>query len=287
MTRNDEFIGQLEAYLHDFEGTTPMPDVVRDAVRAELPTTKQIGLIWPIRRFPIMNSNIVRFGIAAVAVVVAVILSINFLSRPNVGSDPEPTATPTGTPEAAATPSSLPAGEQQLSGRYSLGTSFPVGINFEVPEGWLSCSAGQLDQCVYREGETPIGVGFLIVENVVADPCGSPSELLDPPVGPSVDDLVTAISNLEGFVATAATDLTVDGFHGKEFTVTAPAEAGCGATWATEHRTNGVGPGEINLMRILDVDGVRVVITAAHSPEASEEQLSALNSVIASIQIEP
>jgi hypothetical protein len=286
MTREDDFIGQLEGYLDEFEGFTPLPAAVRDAVRAELPTTKQIGLIWPIRRFP-MKSNIVRFGIAAAAVVLAVILGINFLSEPNVGDAPEPTATRTASPAAAATPSALPFARALSAGRYSLGPAFPVGLTFEVPEGWESCSAGELDQCVIREGETPIGVGFLIVENVVADPCGSPSDLLDPPVGPSVDDLVTAISNLQGFEATAATELTVDGFRGKEFTVTAPKDAGCGATWATAHRTNGVGPGEINLMRILDVAGTRVVISATHFPEASEAQLSALDSVLASIQIEP
>ena len=282
MTRDDDFIGQLEGYLDEYEGFTPLPAAVRDAIHAELPTAKQIGLIWPIRRFPIMNSNVVRFGIAAAAVVLAVILGVNFLSQPNVGDAPEPTATTS--PEAQATPSELPFNGSLAAGSYSLGPSFPVGLTFDVPEGWESCSSGALEQCVMREGETPIGVAFLIIENVVADPCGSPAEL-DPPVGPSVDDLVTAISNFEGFEATAATDITVDGFQGRQFTVTAPEIEGC-KTWATVNGTNGVGPGEINEMRILDVNGVRVVITAAHFPEASADQLSALNSIIASIQIE-
>ena len=37
MTRNDDFIGQLEGYLDEYEGSTPLPDEVRDAIRAELP----------------------------------------------------------------------------------------------------------------------------------------------------------------------------------------------------------------------------------------------------------
>ena len=234
-----------------------------------------------------MNSNFIRFGIAAAAVVLAVVLGINFLV-PNVGGDTEPTASPS----AAASPSALPPGvDQPLSaGTYTLGDGFPVGITFEVPEGWVSCSAGPVDQGVCKlstDTEPGSGVGFLIVDNVVADPCGPSNELLDPPVGPSVDDLVAAISSLEGFEATAPLDLTVDGFNGKQFTLTAPATEGCGGTWATESRTNGVGPSEINLLRILDVDGVRVVITAAHSPEASAEQVSALEQVIASVHIEP
>lgn len=236
-----------------------------------------------------MNSNIVRFGVAAAAVVLAVVLGINFLSGPNLGGDPE--ATPT--PSAAATPSALPPGaDQPLSaGTYSLGDGFPVGITFEVPEGWESCSAGQLDQGVCRpstDTEPGSGVGFLIVDNVVADPCGPGNELLDPPVGPSVDDLVAAISSLEGFEATAPMDINVDGFDGKQFTLTSPAEATCELkTWATSSRTNGVGPDEVNLLRILDVDGVRVVISGGYQTGTSEEQLAAIQQVIASVHIEP
>ena len=37
MTRNDDFIGQLEGYLEEYEGSTPLPNEVRDAIRAQLP----------------------------------------------------------------------------------------------------------------------------------------------------------------------------------------------------------------------------------------------------------
>ena len=43
MTREDQFIGQLERYLDEYEGITPLPEAVRDAIRAELPKTKQAG----------------------------------------------------------------------------------------------------------------------------------------------------------------------------------------------------------------------------------------------------
>lgn len=52
-----------------------------------------------------MNSNIVRFGVAAAAVVLAVFLGIRFLG-PNVGSGTEPTATPSPTPLAVGSFSS-------------------------------------------------------------------------------------------------------------------------------------------------------------------------------------
>jgi hypothetical protein len=175
-------------------------------------------------------------------------------------------------------------------GRYSLAVGFPVAITFDVPAGWVACVAGPVEQgaCEKASGAfTGVGVSFTIVDNVVADPCSG--ALLDPPVGPSVDDLVAAISNLEGFEATSATDVTVDGFGGKQFTLSAPSGAACSdmKTWATADRTNGVSIGEILEMRILDVGGVRVVIAGTHLSTSSEERLSALQQVIASSQIAP
>ena len=52
MTHNDEFIGQLESYLDEYEGSTPLPEDVRDAIRAELPLTRQRPPWWPARRLP-------------------------------------------------------------------------------------------------------------------------------------------------------------------------------------------------------------------------------------------
>ncbi|HTE65561.1 MAG TPA: hypothetical protein VK736_04800 [Candidatus Binatia bacterium] len=267
-------------------------DRVLDSVLDQLDTTPQRRAGWLARRIPLMNNNIVRFGIAAAAVVLAVVLGITLLG-PNVGGELEPTATPT--PSAAVSPKALPVAENvALSpGAYSLGAGFPVGITFEVPAGWVSCSSGPVEQgaCQSASNQVPgVGVAFTIIDNVVADPCGTNGALLDPPVGPSVDDLVTAISNLEGFEATAAMDVNVDGFDGRRFTMTAPGDAGACElkTWATEDRTNGVGAGEVHEMRILDVGGVRVVISGVYFPSSvSEEQLSALQQVIASIQIEP
>ena len=35
MTRDDRFISELETYLVEYEGSTPLPSSVRDAVRAQ------------------------------------------------------------------------------------------------------------------------------------------------------------------------------------------------------------------------------------------------------------
>jgi hypothetical protein len=230
-----------------------------------------------------MNTT-AKLAVGAATVVVA-LLGLNFLGPggPSVGGEPEPTPIPSPT----ASPSLIPLTESVPldAGRYSLGSQFPVGISFDLPSGWESCSLGVLEQ-----GVCPVdgvGVGFLVIENVVADPCSG--ELLDPPVGPSIDDLATAVANLPRFDATPTEDATVDGFDARRLTITAPEDTGCDlSTWATPDRTNGVAPGEANLLYLVDVDGVRVMINAAYFPaDVTDEDLAAAEAVIASIQIEP
>ena len=99
---------------------------------------------------------------------------------------------------------------------------------------------------------------------------------------------MTAISSLEGYEATAPVDITVSGFQGKEFTLTAVRHEKCGATWATADRVTGMGAGESNLLRILDVDGVRVVnCTAPTTPRRRRTEVAAVEQVMDSVQIEP
>lgn len=204
-------------------------------------------------------------------------------------------ATTSSTPGAVGSPDELQIGEEQTlsAGIYSL-SEFPVRITFEIPDfeppaEWFGCSPSPVEQAVcYSSTGDFVAVTFQIVDNVRTPPCGEQetAELLDPPVGRSVDDLVEAISNLEGYEATPPEDISVSGFSGKEFALTAVSH-GCGATWATADRVTGMGAGEINLLRILDVDGVRVMIAGAYNAETPEEVLAALEHVMDSVQIQP
>jgi hypothetical protein len=176
------------------------------------------------------------------------------------------------------------------AGTYAVPDSFPVGVTFDLPAGWGECTAGDSEPafCLESSVTAPTAVSFLIVDNVVADPCEPGGRLLEPPVGPSVDDLVTAISGLADFSATTPADVVVDGYRGREFTLSAPSKQGCDLkTWATADRTNGVGSAEINLIQVIDVDGTRLVITGAYHPAdpAAAENLAALRSILASVHI--
>lgn len=269
------------------EGVTALPDRVLDAVLDQLPATPQRRFTWRLAlTFP-LTIDPVRLALTA-AVVVALVLGLRLLSGPSVGDNQE--ATPT--PRPSANPISVPGATWPLDpGIYSL-PSFPLGITFEVPAGWHSCSDDLVEQSVCRrptDSALDTRVSFLIVKNVVADPCSPGEEPLDPPVGPSVDDLVAAISSLDGFAASPPVDLTIDGYHGKRFTLTTPRDPGCDLkTWATADRTNAIHPGEANVLAILDVNGTRLVIAGAYYPQqpAAAELRAALEQVIASVQIE-
>ena len=283
------------------EGVTALPDRVLDVVLDQVPATPQRRSWWPAWRFVQMKR--IRLAIAAAAVVVVALLGYNLLpGRGGIGGPvtPPPTTLPTPTTVSTpltvplASPGVLPSEVTPLSaGTYSLG-SFPVDMRFEVPAGWFSCSPGLEEQGVCDENPEsgdPLGITFLIVTNVVADPCAASGQLLDPPVGPSVDELVSAISGLNELTSTTPKDITVDGYAGKEFTVTAPTPIeGCDLkTWATANRSNGVSGGEVNLLRILDISGTRVVVSSASNPAhpISGARTAAMRQVLDSIHIGP
>jgi hypothetical protein len=56
-------------------------------------------------------------------------------------------------------------------------------------------------------------------------------------------------------------------------------------TWRTTTRQHGVGPGEVNEVRILDVDGVRLVISVAYQAGLSPRDRSEVDAVLESLPI--
>jgi hypothetical protein len=299
MTTKDPFVDQLADYLDEYEGFTPLPDSVRDSLRATVARTSQVGAPRGLMRYfgGISKPAAARYGLVAAAVVAGVALGAVLGGRGgNLGADPTPTATPTPTPSSTPSVTLIEpvliepgTGEPRAlaGGTYSVDAPFPVRLTFEVPRGWevwaYTSAASQIN--LYAGGS--VEVSFEIVDNVTADPCTP--RLLDPPVGPSVDDLVSALSNLEGFEATPATDVTVDGFRGKQLTLTAPdPDRPCQLrTWKTTTRQNGVGPGEVNEVRILNVDGVRLMICVAYTPPISAAARAEIRAVIRSVRIGP
>ena len=265
------------------EGVTVLPDRVLDAVLDRLPATPQRRAGWLARRFPFMNTT-AKLALAAAAVAVAAFVGIRAVAD-NAG-DPEATATPT----VASSPTPFRAEQNLAPGTYTL-DYFPVDVTFTVPEGWFAGrSAAEYAILLPAPGQDGGALAFWIVDNVFEDPCGGTAGELDPPVGPSVDDLVTAFSNMPGFEATAPVDVTVSGFSGKQIDLTrldsGPSCEQAAAWTAGSYRTD-MGVGEMRRLQILDVDGVRLMVTPVESAEADAGMRAEFNQILDSIRIGP
>jgi hypothetical protein len=112
-----------------------------------------------------------------------------------------------------------------------------------------------------------------------------------------VDDLANALATLPGVGATAPTDITVDGYRGKQVTLTAPPSMliGCVLSpdgnmriWASPlGATYGMDPGDRNQVWILDVDGQRLVIDAPQPMTQSVAEKAEVQQVLDSIELAP
>jgi hypothetical protein len=310
----------LERRLSDLyaaEGSLRAPDRVLGSALTTIESTRQRRALLRVPwRLPNMNVY-AKIAVAAVAVIALGAIGLAMLRSPSTGPgtqtspSPSPSSTPASSPSAPPSPSAEvnpsaasgpvtlpsldPNGEAValLPGTYALPESFPGSITFDVPAGWNACPENPVEQGVCGPSQDTFdlhypGVSFSVVENVVADPCGS-EELLDPPVGPSVDDLVSAISNLQGFQATTPVPITVDGYEGKQFEITAGDDVNCDYwMWATAGRTNSGGPGERNVLQVIDIDGQRILIAAAYFPDAnSADERAAIDGILGSVHIAP
>lgn len=282
MTRDDDFFGHLEGYLDEYEGSTPLPEDVRNAIRAQLPSTKQRPAWWPGWRFPEMN-NTAKLALAAAAVVVAALVGIRYLLPGDVGiggPDPTPIPTPTPTPRALV-------GDALESGTYQFTVLGDVSVTLTVPDGWAN---------VQGFGVAGDGAAVVVwpsdaeVSHVYADPCRWHDGFVDPPIGPTVDDLATAFANQPQRGDAAPTDVTIGGYSGKMIELSVPDDidfANCdgGEFHGWEGRFQ-QGPGQIDRLYILDVGGQRVVIDAHYVRGTSEAELAEQQAVIDSIQLE-
>jgi len=163
-----------------------------------------------------------------------------------------------------------------------------VPDDWEANDGWVVTGD---DNAVPR---TFMRVGSSVVANIYSEPCES--TLLDPPLGPTVDDLATAFADVWGANATTPTEVTLDGFVGKQMVLTVPADvdfADCVTGHYMAWRDTGggdrsyQGPGQIQESWIVDVEGERLLIEASYFPEITPEDRAELQQVIDSIQIEP
>ena len=282
---NDSSLDQLLDAWMDL-GPTVVPARVADAARLEIRSTRQtaIPMWWPPRRFPEMN-NMVRAGLVA-AVVVAALLGITYFVAPNVGA-PTPSAEPTASLAAVV---DLPIRGALDPGTYSITDVEPLQITITVPPGW---ERNVVPAQIWSTTDEKAVVGFFTVDDVFADVCDQAQGWAG--VGPTVDDLVEALSAVPGITIESQSDVTISGYSGTLLDVSS-TDPGCpegvegGVLTSLPGFVDRPHPGdsddEFNRWYILDVDGERLVINAS-SPASNPDQVTAdVQSILASVRIE-
>ena len=294
MKTTDEFIGLLEDYLDNFEGSTPLPDGVRDAVLAKVSYTNQIRPRGAMRILTMATQipRPARYGLVAAVAVVALLLGSGLLNR-NPGVAPTPTPQPTPSPSSGESLLGLahtvpsPYGSDHfpniVAGRYYLPDSYPAHITLDVPSGWRLWHA-QTDfygLLVDSPGTSASGwgVSFAVVgSGVSVDPCDPTKDQFSRAVGRSVDDLALAMSGWPGFEVVRRSETAMSGHRTLVIELRSTLEdADCPspllwksreALWP-EEAYGTVGSHRVATYRLVQLNDAVLAIFTAEYPETS------------------
>jgi hypothetical protein len=292
---------RISAWLAD-EVPTRAPDRLLPVTfeRTRHTHQRRFGAAW---RAITMNRTW-QLATAAAASVLIVGLGAFWLGRSGgngVIGGPQPSSAPT--PSPTPRPSPYPTAGAVAPGRYVLAFPNTPSITFTVPAGWGFGGGGGPTK---NEGSTrAMALSSWLVANVYGDPCQWGDGFMQPPVGPSVDDLANALARQPLRSGTPPTAVTVAGYTGKYLELTTPWDLdpsrcsklpGAGATapgfFVTWVDPDGgymgfAGPGSRDRVWILDVRGERFVLAASEFRDATAQDRSELQSIIDSIGIEP
>ena len=179
--------------------------------------------------------------------------------------------------------------------------STPLRVVYEVPaEGW-----SQWAGAAKFAADGHIGVSITTVTNLVRHGCRDHSQA-DPQVGPTVDDLATALSDLAPFEVTSPpSDVSIYGYTGKHLELTVPdlpvegqgddrrfpqcvggnLESWISPTLGAFYGYN-TEPGRTEAFWILDIEGTRLMIEANWSPDSPRKDVAEMRAILDSIRIE-
>ena len=202
------------------------------------------------------------------------------------------------TAAAGRLPRPLGAGEQKLSAGVHVldlvsreqgrpGYAQLPRIAVTLPSGWFNYNGWAVND------GGPLGLAFWDVAQVYPTGCrwqGKP--IIDP--GRTVDGLARVLAARPLRHASRPTDVVLAGFRGKYLRWSVPSkinfsrcgqgyfESWRGRGWATDRWQQG--PGQVDRLWILDVEGHRLVIDANYMPSATRKQRDELERIVHSIK---
>jgi hypothetical protein len=305
-TSDQDVSRAIRSWLHEdrHEDVARIAGAVLDQVEA---TPQRRSTWWPARRLPTMN-NFVKLGLAAVAVLVAALVGIRFLPGDGTGGPSAPTPDQS-TPAPTTEPQAF-SGGGLAPGAYvahPFGSNPTITVEFTVPTGWEGIPGwAVVPQSTIGGG---MGVGFLMPDGVFSDPCrwdqlgtGHWPQVGDIAVGPTAEDLATALASNPNYEATDPVDVELGGFSGMRVDLQLPSdvdfascdratgrESGSYFVWGTSDPlgTNlfAQGPGNRWHLWILDVNEDRVVIFGQDFADTAPADVAEWQSIVESVRI--
>lgn len=243
-------------------------------------------------------NNAMRIVMATAAVVVVALIALNLMPRNASVGGPPPAPVPTSTP--TPTPSATPVPTLPPSGQVAPGTYRADFMMFTLPSGWSSF-AGATVLKASSDPPTGMAVGpWRNVATIYTDPCHWQTSGVS--IGPKVDDLVAALVAQKGGSGVIPADVTIDGFHGKQIDLVVPMSVRFGAPssasdcdggqyklWAQSDGSDryNQGPGQHDLLDILDVNGQTLVIGRSFYAANTAADTAELQAIVDSIKITP
>lgn len=242
-----------------------------------------------------------QFALAAAAVLIVAVLGYSLLPAPTGTVGGKPTPSPSLSPAPVVTPTAGPMTPPQVGsplaltpGAYLATRPFLVNVGFTVPAGWQGNVGGPYFMAVERTPGGRGGIYFAILGTVFADPCRFDAGLASPSTGPTVDDLVSALTHLKGVTATTPVDATIAGYAAKSFTLSRSTSAGScagGVVDLWQLPLGGVaeigGVGQRDRIWVLTVGDTRLVIAVEDYSSEDSAARAEVQAVLDSVTIAP
>lgn len=182
-----------------------------------------------------------------------------------------------------------------LDARGSGDERFPL-IRITVPDGWANIDGWGVNSGL--DTDHWVGITLWDVDEVYAHPCQWKGRRMIQP-GPSVADLAKVLAGRPLRNATEPVDIVVDGFDGMQLEWSVPPDidfstcdrgffeswTAAAGSWSSDRYQQG--PGQVDRLWILDIDGERLVVDGMYMPTTDAKDREELGQVMESIRFEP
>jgi hypothetical protein len=294
MSTDNDVARSLRSWLR--ENRHEDADRVLNVVFDQIPATPQRRASWLARRSTVM-SNSIRIALAAAVLVIVAFVGYQLLGGSNVG-DPTQTETPLPTASPSVAPSTAPSEAAGLPlGPFDLAVAggildVPMTVTIGAPD-WLGEIGGGI--LIHAPNTNPpYGAGLIVFTGqleVYGDPCRWQTTRPDPMTAPTVDAVIAALAAQSLRNATAPVDIILDGYSGKSIQLSVPIDANLAACDGGQFRSWGPeamsryhqGPGQIDQVWVVDVDGTLVTIDAARYAQTPAEVHAEMDAIVQSV----